>query len=298
MIRLNAVSKDFGLFRAVDNVTFTVSEGEVVGFVGPNGAGKSTTINMILGFIRATRGTVHIGDELVLPQTAHKTHKRLGFVAGDMALYDNLTAEQYLDFMGNVHGDSSARDALIKMLDPKMGTKLKALSRGNKQKVALVGALQHRPDVLVMDEPTTGLDPLMQKTFLDLLRHESAKGTTIFMSSHILSEVADVATRVLCMRSGKIVLDSPMERIKQGNYKTVTVRGASEDRALELFGSLPKLAIDAYQDGPNVVFRYNGIAQDLVRWLHNKPIKGITIEAERLDDIIAGLYEDEGVGNA
>lgn len=298
MIRLNAVSKDFGMFRAVDGVSFTVSEGEVVGFVGPNGAGKSTTINMILGFLRPTRGTVHIGDTPVLPQTAHKTHARLGFVAGDMALYDNLTTEQYLSLLGGIQGDTSAQVALIEMLEPKMGTKLKALSRGNKQKVALVGALQHRPDVLVMDEPTTGLDPLMQKTFLDLLRQERARGATIFMSSHILSEVADVATRVLCMRAGKVVLDSPMERVKQGNYKTITVQMGSADGALEFFESLPAFALDAHREATGVVFRYNGEARELLRWLHAKPIKDVSIETERLDDTIASLYEDEEVDRA
>src|SRR5690606_29029557 len=150
-------------------------------FVGANGAGKSTTINMLLGFISPSEGTVEIFGQSVTPQTAHRLHQRIGYAAGDMELPSDLTAAQYLQFVAHRHGgvDDKRLAALSKRFQPVMNKKIGNLSRGNKQKIALMAAFLPQPELVILDEPTSGLDPIMQEHFLDLIRDEAANGTTV-----------------------------------------------------------------------------------------------------------------------
>jgi ABC-2 type transport system ATP-binding protein len=208
VIELVNVTKSFGPVNAVDEVSFVVKKGEVVGFVGVNGAGKTTTISLILGLIAANRGAISLFGSSLLPHNAANSHRRIGFASGDMELPPQLTGEQYLTFlMAHYPGATSRLEELTKRFNPQLTKKIATLSRGNKQKIALIAAFLTEPELVVLDEPTSGLDPIMQEAFLSLIHEEHAKGTTIFMSSHYLGEVADVCSRIILMKDGRIAED-------------------------------------------------------------------------------------------
>lgn len=288
-LKLANVSKHFGSFEAVSDVTLAIKPGEVVGFVGPNGAGKTTTISMIMGFLGTSRGKVDVFGIQITPESAHKAHRDVGYVAGDMVLPSNLTADQYLRFMAHTTGRDSGRyDQLVAQLSPVLGKPLKSLSRGNKQKIALIAALQHRPKLLVLDEPTSGLDPLMQDTFLATIRHEAKQGTTVLMSSHILSEVADVCNRIVFMKNGKFILDQPIASITAQLGKHVIINAK---RTEPIAKYLPDYAEVITKTSTQV--RLSIPAKELkpfMRWLVNKDFDDLTIEDRDLDDVFHELY--------
>jgi ABC-2 type transport system ATP-binding protein len=289
VIAFKNTTKRFKKFAAVNSINFEVQKGEIVGFVGPNGAGKTTTISMLLGFIKPSSGTVTLFSNVVTPQTTQKTHSRIGFASGDMALFDNLTGHQYLEYFANQYGKAQNLEALVQALSPKLTVPLKHLSRGNKQKIAIIGALQHQPEVIILDEPTSGLDPLMQKTFLELIEAEKVRGATIFMSSHILNEVAEVSDRVLFMRDGKIIINQPMAEIRGKEGKTVTVTSATQLQASEL----PTGSSHIIHDKKITKFHYTGTAEVLVRWLAKQNCKDFSVQNRTLDEIFEHLYENE-----
>lgn len=294
------VSKQFGDLRAVDNVSFHINSGEVVGFVGPNGAGKTTAISLLLGFLGASEGSIYISGsrEPITPASAHRYTPGIGFVAGDMSLYDNLSGQQYLDFLlRRYKGSQSLQHDLLRQLTPRMDAKIKTLSRGNKQKIALVGALQHNPPLLVLDEPTSGLDPLMQTTFLSIIGQHAAKGATVFMSSHILSEVASACSRILFMRDGKIIIDKDTADIERESGKRVTL--SAPTRTIKLMKR--QLPADAHLIGAtakSLQFSYHGDAAELVQWLGDHPLSDLSIEERSLDDIFTDMYRNDTRGSS
>jgi len=288
-IALTNIYKRFGDIEAVSDVTVRIGKGEVVGFVGPNGAGKTTTIAMLMGFLRPSKGTVQLLGQSVSPETAHRLHQDIGYVAGDMVLPSGLTGKQFLDFSASQNGRDEARyDQLIHQIDPVLGRPIRTLSRGNKQKLALFAALQHEPQLLILDEPTSGLDPLMQDEFLRTVRHEARRGTTVLMSSHILSEVSVLCSRILFIRSGKFIVDQPIETLLAQLGKHVTIK---THEAAKLAKVLPagttlvaktanklRLSIDPDQLKP------------FMRWVVSKNFSDITIEDRNLDDVFQELY--------
>jgi len=226
ILEVKKLSKIYDGVLAVDDASFTVSKGEVIGFVGLNGAGKSTTINMLLGFQSPSKGEVLLFGEKVTLPNAHKSHQRIGFATGDMSLFDGMTGKKYLEFVAKSYGkplETEAYKKLVQQFAPQLDKKLKELSRGNKQKIALIAAFMCEPELVILDEPSSGLDPLMQQHFLELIREESQKGTTIFMSSHYLTEVADVCSRVLLITKGKLVKDIPATQLESNAGKLVKV---------------------------------------------------------------------------
>lgn len=294
VIQFSSVSKHFGETEAVRDISFHVTPGEIVGFVGPNGAGKTTTISMLLGFIHPTHGTIKLfGNHVTRPENAHKTHRRIGYVAGDMALFDNLTGKQYLNFMAHRTGcEPEVRARLDKRLSPQLNKKLKNLSRGNKQKIALIAALQHDPELLIMDEPTSGLDPLMQDTFLNIIREEAGRGATVFMSSHILSEVAHACSRVLFMKKGRVVTDQATAEIEKDAGKLIHLYGDASQLKL-LKTTAPDDARIINQENGKLSFRYDGDIHAALRWLSSKKFRDVDIENRQLDDIFKNMYADE-----
>ncbi|HEX6462621.1 MAG TPA: ABC transporter ATP-binding protein [Candidatus Saccharimonadales bacterium] len=293
-ISFASVSKTFGSTKAVREVSFEVEKGEVIGFVGPNGAGKTTSISMLMGFIRPHHGEITLLGTKVRPQSAHSLHNRVGFAAGDMALFDNTTGQQYLDFMAHASkAKPTAREALIADLQPILHKPIKQLSRGNKQKIALIGALQHEPEVLILDEPTSGLDPLMQDIFMGIIGESQKKGTTVLMSSHILSEVAHSCDRVLFMKHGQIIMNRSVDELEEQQGKIVTIAAPTE--TLELVAKeLPKDAVELKQAEHTVRFRYTGEMKPLLAWLSKlKGLSDTTITKQDLDDIFHELYQDE-----
>jgi len=293
-IKVSGISKSFGNTKAVQEVSFEVEKGEVVGFVGPNGAGKTTTISMVMGFIRSDQGSVNVFDQLVQPYSAHRTHARIGFASGDMALFNNLTGKQYLNFMAHtVEAKPVARETLIAAFKPVLHKPLKQLSRGNKQKIALIGAMQHEPELIILDEPTSGLDPLMQDVFLDAITKAKHRGATVFMSSHILSEVASSCDRVLFMKHGQIIMNRDVNELEKQQGKIIVITAPTE--TLELVAKeLPKDAVEMQKAEHTVRFRYTGEVKPLLAWLSKLTnLEDATITRQDLDDIFHNLYQDE-----
>lgn len=295
-LSLANVYKRFGDTEAVSDASLIVKSGEVVGFVGPNGAGKTTTIAMLMGFIQPTKGRVELLGELVVPASAHLLHKKIGYVAGDMVLPGALTGAQYLTFCSAQNGrDEEKYSQLVSRLSPMLNQPIKTLSRGNKQKIALIAALQHSPTILILDEPTSGLDPLVQDIFLATIRDEASRGATVFMSSHILSEVSEVCSRIVFMRSGKFILDQKLSNIQKQLGKHIILR---LDNPKRLLANLP---------GDIEVIHQDSISARLVvprdqlnfflRWVSTKPVTDITIEDRNLDDVFHELYAPVGRSN-
>lgn len=231
VISLEKVSKRFRKLAAVDGVSFDVQPGEVVGFVGENGAGKTTTINLLLGFTSPTHGDVQVFSQRISPAHAHETHRKIGYAAGDMELPKHMTGAQYIHFvMAQSGGKKHIKryEQLIKDFRPQLEKRIGTLSRGNKQKIALVAAFVTEPELVILDEPTSGLDPVMKDVFLETVREEAQRGTTIFMSSHYLQEVAEVCTRVILMKDGKVVEDLSAEQLAERGGKVVKLTTLAE----------------------------------------------------------------------
>lgn len=295
VIEAKHVTKQYGAATAVRDATFTVSEGEVVGFVGLNGAGKSTTINMLLGFQTPTAGEIRLFEAPLTPAAAHKSHHRIGFATGDMSLFDGMTGRQYLKFVARAYNTSIQTELfeqLVERFEPQLDKKLNTLSRGNKQKVALIGAFMANPDLVILDEPSSGLDPLMQQRFLELVREQSQKGTTIFMSSHYLNEVVDVCTRILLIKNGELVKDIPAEALELASGKLVKVVTKQEVKA-------PKSAeqVERSQSAGEhtLQFVFKDKALRLQEWLGTLPhLIDVSITDHAVEEAFEDLYKQEG----
>jgi ABC-2 type transport system ATP-binding protein len=205
MIRARGLTKHFGDVVALDGLDLQVQRGEVFGFLGPNGAGKSTTIRLLLGLIRPTAGEAWLGGVPV--GDVERAHRSVSYVPGDVSLWPQLTGAETLELLGNVSGgvDRALRDELVERFNLDVSKRARAYSKGNRQKIALVAAFMTRPEVLLLDEPTAGLDPLMEAEFQALAREASKQGQTVFLSSHILDEVEDLCGRVAILRAGHLV---------------------------------------------------------------------------------------------
>src|SRR6185503_11958667 len=239
IIQTEKLTKSYGSHRGIIDIDLTVNEGEAFGFLGPNGAGKTTTIRTLLDNIRPTSGRALIfGIETTADPIA--IHRRIGYLPGEFALYDKLTGGQTIEYFANLRGgvDAAYQRQLIERLDLDPSRKFKEYSKGNKQKVGLIVALQHRPDLLILDEPTSGLDPLVQQTFYELIREAKAEGRTIFLSSHILSEVEKTCDRVAIIRDGRLVRVDRVESLRDIAHHQVELRFAG-DVPVGAFAGLP-----------------------------------------------------------
>jgi ABC-2 type transport system ATP-binding protein len=204
-IRTAGLTKHFGSIVALEDLDLEVEQGEIFGFLGPNGAGKSTTIKLLLGLLRPTRGQAWLSGVPVAD--VEQAHRSVGYVPGDVSLWPNLTGTELLALLGNVAGnvDPRLRDELIERFDVDPSRRARSYSKGNRQKIALIAAFMTRPQILLLDEPTVGLDPLMEAEFQAITREAAACGQTTFLSSHLLDEVEDVCGRVAILRSGSLV---------------------------------------------------------------------------------------------
>jgi ABC-2 type transport system ATP-binding protein len=225
IIKTEKLTKNYGSHRGVIDVDLEVHKGEVFGFLGPNGAGKTTTIRILLDLIRPTSGKAFVfGIESSADPVA--IHRRVGYLPGEFALYDRLTGGQTLEYFGNLRGgvDKAYQAQLIERFDLDPSRRYREYSKGNKQKVGLVVALQHKPELLMLDEPTAGLDPLVQQTFFALLREQVGDGATVFLSSHILSEVERSCDRVAIIREGRLVRVDRVDALRDLAHHQVELR--------------------------------------------------------------------------
>jgi ABC-2 type transport system ATP-binding protein len=248
VITLEKLTKFYGKSRGIIDVDLEVQQGEVFGFLGPNGAGKTTTIRTMLDLIRPTSGRATVfGIESSADPVA--IHRRIGYIPGEFALYDRLTGKQTLEYFANLRGgvDLAYQASLIERFELDPGKRFKEYSKGNKQKVGVITALQHKPELLVLDEPTAGLDPLVQQTFFTTLHECVADGATVFLSSHILSEVEKSCRRVAIIREGRIVKLDTVEGLRDLAHHQVELRFAGpvpSDRFAHLPGVSEVMAED------------------------------------------------------
>ena len=225
VIQTEKLTKAYGEHRGIIDVDLEVKQGEVFGFLGPNGAGKTTTIRTLLDLIRPTSGRARVfGIESTADPVS--IHRRIGYIPGEFTLYDRLTGGQTIQYFANLRGgvDPTYQRSLIERFDIDPKRKYKELSKGNKQKVGLVIALQHQPELLILDEPTSGLDPLVQQSFYELVREARGEGRTVFLSSHILSEVERTADRVAIIREGRLVKVDSVEGLRDLAHHQVELR--------------------------------------------------------------------------
>jgi ABC-type multidrug transport system, ATPase component len=239
IIKAEKLTKSYGSHRGIVDVDLAVEQGEVFGFLGPNGAGKTTTIRVLLDLIRPTNGKAYVfGIDTTVDPVA--IHRRVGYLPGEFTLYDRLTGGETLEYFANLRGgvDPAYQASLIERFDLDPSRKFKEYSKGNKQKVGLVAALQHKPELLVLDEPTAGLDPLVQETFFAVVREAVGEGRTVFLSSHVLSEAEKACDRVGIIRDGRLVMVDRVDALRDLAAHQVELRFTGLVPADE-FGALP-----------------------------------------------------------
>jgi ABC-2 type transport system ATP-binding protein len=264
VLETQRLTKRYGTHRGIDEVDLTVAQGEVFGFLGPNGAGKTTTIRVLLDLIRPTSGTARVfGIESSADPVA--IHRRIGYLPGEFALYDRLSGAQTLEYFANLRGgvDRAYQASLVERFDLDASRRFREYSRGNKQKVGLVIALQHRPELLILDEPTAGLDPLVQQTFFEVLREGVAEGRTAFLSSHILSEVEKSCDRVAIIREGRLVKVDTVDALRDLAHHQVELRFAGPVPTAE-FEQLPGVS-DVVVEDHILRLRVSGAITPVVR---------------------------------
>jgi ABC-2 type transport system ATP-binding protein len=264
VIETERLTKSYGPHRGIVDVDLSVMEGEAFGFLGPNGAGKTTTIRTLLDHLRPTSGRARVfGIETTVDPVA--IHRRLGYLPGEFALYDKLTGGQTIEYFANLRGnvDAAYQAQLIDRLDVDTSRRFREYSKGNKQKIGLIVALQHRPELLMLDEPTSGLDPLIQQEFFSVIREAKDEGRTIFMSSHILSEVERTCDRVAIIRDGRLTRVDRVTALRDMAHHQVELRFTGTAPRHE-FENLPGVSEVVAEDG-TLRMRVSGPITPIVR---------------------------------
>ena len=289
VIRTEQLTKFYGKSRGVVNLDLSVAPGEFFGFIGPNGAGKSTTIRTLLGLIRANSGEARVLGLDPSGKDRKEILRRVGYLPSDTALYTGLTVKDILKLSAGLRGkDCSAQAAeLCGRLQLETGKKIEDLSFGNRKKVGIVCALQHRPELLILDEPTGGLDPLMQHEFFSILQERNKEGVTVFLSSHVLSEIQRYCTRAAVIREGSIVACDSVDMLARNSAKRVTLRGKISREEIPEAREWTDL-------GGTVSFLYSGDMNSLVRTLASKELSDLTISEPDLEEIFLHFYGKGG----
>ncbi|MGZ4311274.1 MAG: ABC transporter ATP-binding protein [Solirubrobacteraceae bacterium] len=291
VISASRLTKRYGATVALDSLDLTISQGEVYGFLGPNGAGKTTTIRLLLGLHRPTSGTAELFgmDAFREPVAAHR---RVAYVAGEPGLWPALTADETFELLGSLHGgvDVAYRRQLVERFALDTRRRLRTLSKGNRQKVALVAALSTRADLLLLDEPTSGLDPLMEVAFRTSVQEAKDRGQTVFLSSHILSEVEALCDRVGILRAGRLVDEGTLAELRHLSAQSVEV---------SFEGEIPRLpalpGVSATPVGPNALrFEIAGSVSPLIDVLAGTPVTSLTSRQPSLEEIFVHHYQRPG----
>lgn len=294
-ISVSGLVKTFGRVRALDGLDFDVRTGEVHGFLGPNGAGKSTAIRVLLGLLRADAGTARLLGQDPW-EDAVSLHRRLAYVPGDVELWPNLTGGEAIDLLSRLRGglDTARKDELIERFDLDPTKKGRTYSKGNRQKVAIVAALASDAELLLLDEPTAGLDPLMEVIFQDVIFQAKAAGKTVLLSSHILAQVEKLCDRVSIIRLGKIVQSGTLSEMRHLTRTTIEAETERPSTGLE---ALPGVHDVRTGDG-RVHFAVDGAHLDeAVRHLSGLGIRSLTSHPPTLEELMLRHYGDELAAN-
>lgn len=290
-IVLNELTKSYGKHRGIENISFAVEENEIFGFIGPNGAGKSTTIRTLMGLLKPTGGSASIFG-LDCSQEAAHIAKNVGYLPSENCYYNNMKVKDMLLYTAELYGvDGRKRmKELAGRLNLDLSRRIGDLSLGNKKKVGIVSALLPSPKLLIMDEPTSGLDPLIQQTFYEILQEENKRGTTIFLSSHVLSEVQRLCDRVAILREGRLIGVQSMKELRQNGYKKIAL--TTKDTIAEDFFSVPGITdMEWNKAHTSVSFMFNGTVMTIMDKLHQLEIEDILIEEPSLEEIFLHYYE-------
>jgi ABC-2 type transport system ATP-binding protein len=289
-IETKSLTKYYGKSRGIVDVDLTVREGEIFGFIGPNGAGKSTMIRTLLNFIFPTRGTAKVlGLDIV--RDTKEIKKQVGYLPGEVDYYDDMSAGELLRYSARFYNRDCTKNLkeLAELFDLDMKKKIHSLSLGNKKKVAIVQALLHSPRLLILDEPTGGLDPLMQNRFFTRLQEENKKGATIFFSSHILSEVQRLCHRVAIIKEGRILKVEDMEDLRNNQFRKIRINFSGSITKLDIPG-----IVNSYQENQTLYLFFKGDINELIRVLGHHQLNGLWIEEPTLEEIFMHYYEREG----
>lgn len=285
------LTKDYGTQRGLDQLDMTVEHGEVLGFLGPNGAGKSTTIRLMLDLLRPTSGTIRVlGAD---PASGPKLRSRIGYLPGELALEGRQQVGELLGFFARLRGTVPFHRIadLAGRLGLDLSRQVRSLSKGNKQKVGIVQAFMHEPDLLILDEPTSGLDPIVQQTFLEMVREARNAGRTVFMSSHVLSEVEETADKVAIIRDGRLVLVSDLASVRRVRRFEVTF--AHPVTATEL--GAPRGVGDLRLDGSKLNGTVDGAVDDLIKALARHTVVSLRVDDPDLEELFLRPYRAPNV---
>lgn len=286
-INTEKLTKSYGRARGVIDLDLSVREGDFFGFIGPNGAGKSTTIRTLLGLISPTSGRAEVlGLDIMKDRT--ELLSRVGYLPGETFFYSGMKVSELLKLSAKLRGIDCTAEArlLCERLDLDPTKRIDRLSLGNRKKVGIVCALQHRPELYILDEPTSGLDPLMQKEFYDILCERNREGATVFLSSHILSEIDRYCKNAAIIREGRLVVSDSIENLSRANGKRVALRGVE---------NLPECEFirDLKTENGNASFLYCGRSEELIRFLSSLSFEDVTLTDPELDEIFMHYYEKE-----
>jgi ABC-2 type transport system ATP-binding protein len=288
VIQTENLTKYYGNSRGIEEINLSVKDGEVFGFLGPNGSGKTTTIRILLDFIRPSSGRARLFG-LDAHTDSIRIKSRIGYLPGEYGMYEKMKAIDYLQFLGSLRSDKKPpmKDKLIELFDVDISRRIKSFSHGNKQKLALVQAFMHDPELLILDEPTNGLDPLIQQQFYELILELKESGKTIFFSSHILSEVERICDRVAILREGKLVALHKISDLKKLRLQSIEVTFRHElDESIFRLDGVRKIEKNANTVHLLIDANINGI----LRKISEHPIDNISCRDASLEDIFLEYY--------
>ena len=287
-IKTTKLTKHYGKARGIIDLDLAVEEGEFFGFIGPNGAGKSTTIRTLLGLLNPSSGSAEVLGKSI---TGRRTEvlKDVGYLPSEAVFYQGMRVKEVLKLSADLRKTDckAAREKLCERLQLDINKRVEELSFGNRKKVGIVCALQHQPRLLILDEPTSGLDPLMQREFFDILQERNQAGTTVFLSSHILSEIQRNCTRAAIIREGRLIACDSVEALAKTNTKRVTVHGVVDLKALPGIRDL-----QTTEGGSS--FLYSGEMKELLSVLATSEIRDLTVAEPDLEEIFMHYYTDGG----
>jgi len=295
-IEVSGLRKVFGKTVALDGLDLTIAAGEVHGFLGPNGAGKTTTIRVLLGLLRANGGTATLlgGDPW---RDAVDLHRRLAYVPGDVTLWPSLTGGEVIDLLGRLRGglDAQRKAELLERFDLDPTKKARAYSKGNRQKVALIAALSCDAELLVLDEPTSGLDPLMEAVFRECAEEERARGRTMLLSSHILSEVEALCDRVTIIRAGRTVETGTLAELRHLTRTSIAAELVKQPAGLDRLPGVHDLVLDPGQDGGSRVRCEvdSDKLESLLRQLVDAGVRTLVSQPPTLEELFLRHYSDD-----
>ena len=289
-IGLNELTKHYGKHRGINNLSFSVNQGEFFGFIGPNGAGKSTTIRTLMGLIRPTGGSASIFD-LDCHSKASVIARDVGYLPSENSYYENMKVRELLQYTADLYGmDCKTKmKELADRLNLDLSRKIADLSLGNKKKVGIVSAIMTSPKLIIMDEPTSGLDPLIQQAFYDILKEENSRGATVFFSSHVLSEVQKLCDRVAILKEGQLIGIQSIKELRESGYKKVSL-SAKEAIPRDFFDLSGIANYAETADKTSVSFMYNGNITAIIDKLHLLHLDDVLLEEPSLEEIFMHYY--------